>query len=124
MIREVAIFPNSSEIVIPDKFLEDVKSSKNHFRVCLANKINLLEDTHEEINSDVLNDFDFNRIDTWYIKAGDVFYFKGEGSFIMPVKIQIVGVDTSRKWRVANDFGEYVEYLDYKLIDEELNLHE
>jgi len=128
MIIRVAICPSEASITIPSKFQDILAKSNKNERVTLAEIIDRLPNTHKEITDSIKLDFYIEGFgeDSWYIKSKDKFVFKERLDTIeMYRDIEIVEVDTSRKWMISE--GEHCEYINYfetpKLVDEEINLY-
>lgn len=125
MVR-LAIYPDYGSSYISKEGKEYINSRKGvNWRVSLAEYIDSLEDTHSEITKDTFDSF-VNSKNTQYIKSKDLFFFKDlEESFGLVYRVDIVDVDTTKKWRISEyDGAEDIEYFSEPvLVDKELNMY-
>lgn len=125
MVR-LAIYPDYGSSYISKEGKEYINSRKGvNWRVSLAEYIDSLEDTHSEITKNTFDSF-VNSKNTQYIKSKDLFFFKDlENSVGLVYRVEIVDVDTTKKWRISEyDGAEDIEYFSEPvLVDKELNMY-
>lgn len=125
MVR-LAIYPDYGSSYISKEGKEYINSRKGvNWRVSLAEYIDSLEDTHSEITKDTFDSF-VNSKNTQYIKSKDLFFFKDLENIVgLVYRVEIVDVDTTKKWRISEyDGAEDIEYFSEPvLVDKELNMY-
>ena len=119
---KIAIFPGYGSNTIPDFLIDAVNKQERNYRVVLAEEIEKLNDTHEEITDELFIAFRDGKIDTPYIKANDHMYFMSSTGYTKMIdEIALVEIDKNKPWRINDyDGAEGVEYFKgIKVIDED-----
>lgn len=127
----IAIFTNYGGNFVPKEIHDKIKNSSKNYRIALAEELDNLPCTHEEITQEVYDSFtqDNSQI---YLKASknkELIYTKEDGEYKeygLTSAITIETVDTSKPWRIADyDGAEGIEYFKhYNIIDKSINLCE
>lgn len=124
--KRIVISSAYNDLEIPSMFeekLNEIKKNANrNIRIILAELIDGLPVNYDASSTKVVEVM--NELGTDYLRNNDTFYFRT--SIYDWVELSIVEIDTSRPWILKNYDGlESVTYIDdFKVIDEELNLHE
>lgn len=124
--KRIVISSAYNDLEIPSMFeekLNEIKKNANrNIRIILAELIDGLPVNYDASSTKVVEVM--NELGTDYLRYDDTFYFRT--SIYDWVELSIVEIDTSRPWILKNYDGlESVTYIDdFKVIDEELNLHE
>lgn len=108
----------------PRELKEEVQKSNKHWRVALAECIDQLECNCEDLTQKVFDDFENNRIDSWYLKWNNHFYYKDSENNVVR-KIRLALVDTSKKWKIEDYQGsESIYYFREPVLEnKELNMY-
>lgn len=127
MFKRIAIFPSYGGFGIPDEFKVIIDNDPRNWRVVVAELIDKLEDTHSHMSQEIYDEFVHKPFDknNWYIKYEDYFYFKTEENSSFALKIKVVEVNTSKKWKISEYDGaeEIVYFEEPELVDKELNMY-
>jgi len=136
MIIRVAICPSLPELTYPRQFHKHLSTDKP-IRIALAELLDKIPNTHktdDAFDKDSYNFFMKGYDEkNWYIKSKNKFsfiniigYHKNGEPMDEWHDIEIVEVDTSKKWMVdsEHDYGEFINYFEYpQLIDERYNMY-
>lgn len=117
---KIALFPDLGGGTIPKMFQETINGNTRNWRVVLAEEIDKLPITCDEITDELFEEFREND-NMLYIKdKNNEMYFKGNREIYV---IAIEEVNTSKPWRVNEyDGAEEIQYFNgVTVIDEETN---
>lgn len=128
MVKRVAIFPGYGSIKIPDIFKDKISRDGRNFRLVLAELIDELEDTKDNLTQRDFTIFEKTLYskEGSYLKNKNLFYYKvKEDTYDRVLIIKVVDVDTSKKWKIDSYDGseEVVYFNEPVLVDKELNMY-
>lgn len=119
---KIAIFPGYGSNNIPDFLIDAVNRQERNYRIVLAEEIEKLSDTHEEITDELFVAFRDGKLDIPYIKANDHIYFMSSAGYTEMIdEIALVDIDKDKPWRINDyDGAEGIEYFNgIKVVDED-----
>ena len=120
---KIAIFPGYGSNCYTDFMIDALNNSDKYERATLADVLEALPITHEEINQKDYNEFEHNNKEYIKDKEGQI-YLKSNTGHVCRVKL--VEVATSQPWRINDyDGAESIEYFKgVEYVDKEIGLAE